>query len=862
MTMNSANLATLVRDDDGGVPARHAMIRWAWRLFKREWHQHLLILALIAVAVAATIIGATVATDTPPPPNTGFGTAHYRAVLPGSDPRLQKEIASLSEAFGPVDVIENEILPIPGSTSTYNLRSQSPKGPFGRPMLTLISGRYPLAGGEVDLTPDLAKALGLQVGDLWRHGGIVRRIVGLVENPQSLLSQFALVLPGQVTSPTSVTVLFGAKVITAPTGLPGGKTALGGPAGGFAAPGAITVAGVAVQTVSSASAGGMANPATISIAVLVLGMLLIALVAVGGFTVVAQRRMRAFGILESLGATDKHVKLVVKVDGVIAGLVGALAGVVLALIGWFAYRPILESSSHHLIGALAVPWSVIVAAIVLAIAASYFSASLPARSLTQVSIAESLSGRPAPPRQIRRSAVPGLALLAVAFVVIWYAGRRFSSELLMIGLTALVAAVVLLSPMFLGILGRVGGIAPVAVRMAFRDLARYRARSGSVLAAVSLGILISVMISGIAAVRYSNALDYVGPNLAPNQLVLRAPPGSSGSGNGIPMKSGLGSGMPTSSSRTKALAASANTFAMADGMSSVVELESANATLRHASQGRNWMGPIYVATPQLLETFGVNPSEISSGADILTIRPGLSTLSKMQLLFGSNVSGVAPPGSHSSFACPKSDCLANPAIEDVKGLPSGTSAPNTVLTQAAVRKLGLSTTVSGWLMQSAHPLTNAQISSSRQLAAAMGMVIETRNDLPTSSTIISWATAFGIALAIAILAMSVGLLRSETASDLRVLAATGASSFMRRNITAATAGALAFLGASLGTIAGYVGVIGWFMSSAQSGGMSSISNVPVESLVMILVAMPLLATLLGWLLAGRNQPNMARQPIE
>ena len=63
--------------------------------------------------------------------------------------------------------------------------------------------------------------------------------------------------------------------------------------------------------------------------------------------------------------------------------------------------------------------------------------------------------------------------------------------------------------------------------------------------------------------------------------------------------------------------------------------------------------------------------------------------------------------------------------------------------------------------------------------------------MPTSAEIINWATVFGIVLALAILAMSVGLIRSETASDLRTLAATGASGTTRRNLTAATAGALA-----------------------------------------------------------------------
>ena len=55
------------------------------------------------------------------------------------------------------------------------------------------------------------------------------------------------------------------------------------------------------------------------------------------------------------------------------------------------------------------------------------------------------------------------------------------------------------------------------------------------------------------------------------------------------------------------------------------------------------------------------------------------------------------------------------------------------------------------------------------------MSVETKNSEPSSAEIINWATVFGIVLALGILAMSVGLIRSETASDLRTLAATGAS---------------------------------------------------------------------------------------
>ena len=110
--------------------------------------------------------------------------------------------------------------------------------------------------------------------------------------------------------------------------------------------------------------------------------------------------------------------------------------------------------------------------------------------------------------------------------------------------------------------------------------------------------------------------------------------------------------------------------------------------------------------------------------------------------------------------------------------------------------------------------------------------------------------------------MSVGLIRSETAGDLRTLAATGASSYTRRMLTAATAGTLGLLGAVLGTLAGYVGVIGCLRDNSVNGGLPSLENVPLANLLLLLVGMPLIAALVGWLLAGREPSVITRQPIE
>jgi putative ABC transport system permease protein len=823
------------------MAARRAVSRWAWRLFRREWRQQLLVLALVTVAVATTILGSAVATNNPPPANSGFGWAQDAATFSGADPHLSAQIASLHHRFGRVDVIADETLPIPGSVGTYDLRAQQPHGAFGQPMLGLLSGRYPVAANEVALSPVLASQLGLSVGEVWHQGGQARTVVGIVQNPQSLLDEFALVPPGQVPTPSQVTVLFDAP------GVP---------------PGAI---GPNVSTPASAASNNALNPQTLSLAVLTLGMILIALVAVGGFTVLAQRRLRSLGMLASIGATDRNVGQVVRANGLVVGIAGAVLGSVLGFAMWLLYRPRLEQSAHHLIGVWALPWLVVTAAIVLAIVATYLAAARPARSVTKIPIVAALSGRPAPPRQIHRSAVPGIVFLVIAFLLLGYsggtnggAGSGGSLELVL-GLVALIPAVILLAPFCLTLLARLGRRTPVAIRLALRDLARYRARSGSALAAASIGVMIAVIVAVLAQSRYADILDPAGPNLAPNQLLVQTNLGNPNTG-------------PTTS-QVAAMTKSADAIAAAIGARYVIPLEMSgaggSANLEHSGSGRPWTGSLYVATPQLLKDFGITPSQIKPNADILTSLPGLSGISNMSVQWCSKLGTAKTTGPNSSkiYSIP---CLAdggihNPVIQEIGALPSGVHAPNTLITEYAIKKYGLENkfSVQGWLIQTAQPLTAAQVHDAQSAAAAAGNVtIESRNDEPTSAELVNWATAVGIAIALCILAMSIGLIRSETASDLRTLAATGASSLTRRTITAATAGALGLLGGALGTFAGYVAVIGWLRDNSLNGGISALGNVPVNNLLVLLIGTPIAAAAIAWLLAGREPAAMAHQPIE
>jgi putative ABC transport system permease protein len=838
---------------NGGMPARRAVIRWALRLLRREWRQQFLILALITVAVGATVVASTVATDTPAPVAGVLGTAQDAGSLSGSPATIDAGIHAIQSRFGATDVIANESVPVPGTQHTFDLRSQDPHGPYGGPLLSLVSGQYPATASQIAVTSGVATDFGLRTGSRWTVDGVPRTVSGIVQNPQSLLDEFALVIPGQVTNPDNVTVLFDAR-----------GTSLSG----------LSIKGLHIATAQTVANTNEINPETISIAAAVLGMLLIALVGIGGFTVLAQRRLRAIGLLAAQGATERDIRLVVQANGAATGLAGAVTGLVLGFLAWLAYRPQAESGAHHVMGVFQLPWTVIVISMALAVIATYFAASRPAKAIAKVPVVAALAGRPPVPKKTRHLAIPvGIGFLVATFLLLGMAGAGVGTSgggqgsgmlELVVGLVALVVAIVLLSPALLGVVAAGGRRAPIAVRLALRDLARYRARSGPALAAISVATLIAVIICVVSAARFGNVLDYAGPNLTSSQLVVDAPP-LPGTTFGPPGGNGQSPAAPVSVAQAQRVA---REIAADLGTTSMVTLETASASLTHAAPGRSWDGQIYVATPQLLAAFGIKQSAINPGADILTMRPGLSSLSDMQFTYsgrkGPGGPGPGSGGGNDQWPCPAGACVANPPIQEISQLPSGTSAPNTVVTEHAINTYHLRNSIQtvGWLITVPHGLTPAQITTAQQLAAgASGMSVETRNSIPSLAQIIDAATIFGIVLALGILGMSVGLVRSEAARDLRTLTATGASGHTRRTITAATAGALAFTGAVIGIAGGYLAAIGFFRSNSLDG-LSELGSIPVTNLMVILVGMPLAAAVLGWLVAGRDPAGLGRQPLE
>jgi putative ABC transport system permease protein len=815
----------------GGVPARRAVARWAWRLFCREWQQQLLVLGLLTAAVAAMIWGVGVASRTPPG-TAAYGTADAAISLPGG-PRLAAEIAAIRQQYGPADVIENQALTT-GSADNVQLRAQDPHGRFGAPLLALDSGRYPSGPGQVALTRQVASLYNVQAGGTWHADGRAWAVTGIVENPADLNDEFALVAPGQVTAPTQVTILLNEPASARNQAIYRSRH---NPPPVFAGlPGDATV-----SLAAQAGDGQSISPAIIVLAVAVLGLVFIGLVSVAGFTVIAQRRLRALGMLSALGATERNVRLVMTANGAVVGVAAAITGAAAGFAAWFAYVPALEADTGHRIDPLNLPWWAIATGIVLAIGTSMLAARRPARAVARVPVVQALSGRPPEPKAVHRSAPPGLILLAGGVLCLlfsggWSANSGSAALLLLGGLVGTVTGMFLLAPLCVATLSRLAGPrAPVAARIALRDLVRYRARSSAALAAVSFAVFLAVLISIIASVRFGNVLDYTGQNLTTSQLLVY----STDRGPDARPRADLDPG------QLAALRAKVAAFARSLDSRDVLTLDGVNAQLEQ--QGRvnnNFTGTLYVATPQLLSAYGVK--DVNPAADILTVRPGLDAVPRMQLLYGQ----LGPQGNPS--------IADNPVIQEVSGLPTGTSAPNVLITSRAVSKYGLDEAVHGWLIETRHPLTTHQIAAARQLAAGAGVSVETKSGELGLGEIADGATVLGLVIALGVLVMSVGLVRSETAGELRTLTAAGASSRVRRTITGATAGAIGLLGAVLGTAVAAIAGVAWARSSLST----TFGNIPAVDLIVILAGLPAVAAAGGWLLAGRQPPAIARQPLE
>ena len=801
----------------GGRVARRALRRWSWRLYRREWRQQLLVLALITVAVAASVYGATAAYNLTPSRAAEFGSANHRfenAVARPED--IAPYTAEAEEWFGTIEVIGHQVVSIPGRTAALALRSIEPDGPFSGAMVAVLEGRRPTSSDETALTEGAAADLDAGLGDRVDLDGNSYEVVGLVENPADLDDEYALVLPtGQ--TPESITLLVDADREQADRFRPSVVPGQG-----------LIEARVTEQTTAAVAVFVVATVA----------MVLVCLVAGASFATLAHRRMRQLGLLAAAGATPRHLRRAMVANGTAVGLTAAAVGTGAGLVAWLASASSLEPAAAHRIDPWNIPLWLPVAGIGLAVATATVAAWWPARAVARVPITDAVAARPPVPRRVHRSLAAAVALFAYGVLAIG-AGIDPSSEAMspvffISGIIALPIAVLLASAPVLRAVARLAGRFPVGTRLAVRDLARFESRSAAALGAITLALGIAVSVVVIAAANVPGADE---GNLLSDQLVVWNPSPSAFGGLQVPEVSDA-----DVTQREADVEAIADLAPRVRVVPLDVAVDPANPEvaggqrlLNNAVLGRpvdentiRDSGRVFIATPELLDYLSIDADEQPPGTLLLTRQTG----------------DVYITGNITDPVFVRDPVPADHVVHiDVPNLSSG---PRALMTEAGLEAAGLEPMRAGWLLDLEEPLAADVLARARELADDAGLAIEVPDTNGGLTMIRHVATAAGVLLALSILAMTAGLLRGESRHELRTLHAVGATGRIRRAITASTCGVLALAGAGLAVLIAYTALLAGYWPETDR-----LAHVPLTHLATLTVGLPLLAASLAWMLGGR-----------
>jgi putative ABC transport system permease protein len=266
-------------------------------------------------------------------------------------------------------------------------------------------------------------------------------------------------------------------------------------------------------------------------------MLLIttALLVGPAFAVSAARQRRTLALAASNGAGTAVLRRTVLASALVLGSTSAVAGTALGalatpvLVAWLN-----RDGGYGVSGPLDIRWGMLVGIALCAVLSTLVAALAPARRLGRLDIVGVMRGQSVspPPSRVVLAAGVGLALLG-AFVVLGstgVAGLPSVASLLgletggefavTVGAVVLILGTLLLVPVVLAGVGRLGGHLPTTLRMAARDLARHRSRSAPSVAAVLAAVAgLSFGLTGLASDTEQARKGYAPTTLSGEALV-------------------------------------------------------------------------------------------------------------------------------------------------------------------------------------------------------------------------------------------------------------------------------------------------------------------------------------------------------
>ena len=203
--------------------------------------------------------------------------------------------------------------------------------------------------------------------------------------------------------------------------------------------------------------------------------------------------------------------------------------------------------------------------------------------------------------------------------------------LIIAGIVATILGTLLLGPLAIRVFSGAAGHAPIGTRLALRDLARYQARSGAALAAITLALGIAAAVTVTAAAEEKKEDDRMAaelPNLSDRQIRVYTGPTQDPELISLPLQTPAQ--LARSAARVRQIAAGLGQASVIPlrkviqpGERPIVTFEGDRALvavgLSKQDSPKSWTrgSGLYVATPALLRHLGIDPATVDPSADFL-----------------------------------------------------------------------------------------------------------------------------------------------------------------------------------------------------------------------------------------------------
>ncbi|HVL89208.1 MAG TPA: FtsX-like permease family protein [Actinomycetota bacterium] len=786
-------------------------------------------MTLVALPVAG-LVAAAMLTRAAVPSREGqvtqiMGSADLVATGGLDDPELNA-FRSILPAGSTVAVIESLSVSTVrdgyATTVTIEELSQDPTEPPLAGRWSLRSGRVPGAVGEATVHPALLTRMGSEVGGRIEIADLRLEVVGTIVHTITTRNEIVVVGPGTLPANEEPQREL---LVSVPPG-----TDLS------------AIAGAKPDSIGMISRGEMMRhvgddrrslDATLVGGTIVL-LLGTGLIAAAAFVVGARRQLRAIGLLGSVGADHRHVRTAVLLGGTTLGLAGSIAGATLGVIAAVLIRPHLGRVTARLVGPIDFSLLPIVIAVALGTVAATTAALLPARWAARLRIVEALAGVTAPPRPASRLVRAGL-LMSLPGTVILIRGTIVRDGVqLGVGFVLVVGGFLLLIPLVVAAVGRLGSRMPALLRIAARDTARHGRRTSAAIAAAALALAMPV--GAAAASRSIDAKEQGRKPIDDHQMIARF--------EGLPEDEGRAA---TAIATLRAALPNAAVGTVTQAIKEPYSISVQAAGLGERRYDTTLAVGLYVGDEHLLRALG-------AGEGIEELRRGWIVSTARGTVRDGTVLLQLPPDLEGT-----DERLLHPAAEVDGAALNLEFLPRFVISAEAAAAQGFTAGATGLiLIRTPKPLTPDDVRRARAAAATVdGLAIQTAEDMaPGSRQFRGIAVAGGIAVALIVVAVTVALVGAEARRDAAILAAVGAGPRLRRTLAASRAGLIAMCAAILAVPAGFVPAA--IVQAARVDPYPIV--VPWLTLALVCLATPAVAAVVAGIGSRRPQPVTTLRP--